>query len=141
MHSSQTKNCKELSKPNPFSKYLGPEDHLQHQLITWIGFQYPKLKYHHSPDAGRRSPFERYKYNYLGSDSGFPDLLFPSLHLVIELKVKPNKPTPAQLEWLQYFATIGWRAEVCYSFEEAKEILTHEFAKMRKLLDTLKQAG
>jgi hypothetical protein len=141
VHVSQTKNCEELKKQNPFIKYAGPEDHLQHQLVTWLKLQYPKLKYHHSPNEGKRSPFERFKYQYLGSDSGFPDLIFPSLHLVIELKIKPNRPTPAQEEWLDYFMAIGWRSEVCYSFEEAQKILTEEFAKMRGLLDRIKHAG
>ena len=106
-------------KVNPFEKYMTVEDHLQHQIVSYIDKQWPKLKYHHSPDAGRRTPFERYKYEYLGSDSGFPDLLFPELILVIELKILPNKLTDSQLEWLDFFKTIGWTAEVCYTFEEA----------------------
>lgn len=104
-------------------KFLRKEDHLQHQVITWLAWQHPKLKYHHSPNEGKRSPFEQFLYVYLGSDSGFPDLQFPSLQLVIELKVKPNRPTPAQLQWLQYFESIGWAAEVCYTFETAKAII------------------
>lgn len=104
---------------NPFERYLGPEDHLQHQIITVLKYQYPKLKIHHSPNEGKRSKFEMFKYKYLGSDSGFPDLLFPSLQLVIELKVKPNRPSQSQIEWIEYFRSIGWTAEVCYSFDEA----------------------
>jgi hypothetical protein len=111
-------------RQNPYSKFLGPEDHLQHQVILWMGFQYPDVKFHHSPNEGKRSPFEQYKFKYLGSDDGFPDLFFPSLYLVIELKVKPNKPTPAQLKWLQYFSDKDYQAEVCYTFEETKKIIT-----------------
>jgi len=110
-------------KPNPFEKYLGPEDHLQHQIITWLQYQYPKLKYHHSPNEGKRSKFEQFKYKYLGSDSGFPDLIFPSLELVMELKVKPNKPSATQDDWLYFFGSIGWTAAVCYSFEEARSVI------------------
>ena len=113
-------------KPNPFHKYVGPEDHLQHQVITWLAWQYPKLKYHHSPNEGKRSKFEQFKFKYLGSDSGFPDLIFPEIHLVIELKIKPNKPTPAQREWLDYFRSIRWTAEVCYSFDEAIGVIRDE---------------
>lgn len=86
-----------MGRANPFLKFMGPEDHLQHQLITWLAWQHPKLKYHHSPDAGKRSLFEQYKFKYLGSDSGFLDLIFPELLHAIELKVKPNKPTREQL--------------------------------------------
>jgi hypothetical protein len=102
---------------------MGPEDHLQHQVITWQAFQYPWLRYHHSPNEGKRSTFEQYKFKYLGSDSGFPDLIYPQVKLVIELKIKPNKPTPAQEEWLDHFACIGWTAVVCYSYEEAVGII------------------
>lgn len=120
-------------KRNPFEKFLGPEDHLQHQIISWMAWQYPKLKYHHSPDAGKRSKFEQFKYKFLGSDSGFPDLLFPSLKLAIELKVKPNRPTPTQLEWLEFFKAYGWTAEVCYSYDEATKLITQAFINSNQL--------
>jgi hypothetical protein len=118
---------------NPYIKFLGPEDHLQHQLIVWLQYQFPKLVYHHSPNEGKRSTYEQFKYKYLGSDSGFPDLLFASLELVIELKVKPNKPTEAQLEWLEYFRSIGWRAEVCYNFEEAQKVIQQRMLEFKKV--------
>jgi hypothetical protein len=112
-----------IFKMNPFEKYLGKEDRFHHQLITWLQYQYPKLRYHHSPNEGKRSKFEQFKYKYLGSDSGFPDLIFPSIELVIELKVKPNKTSQAQDDWLHFFASIGWTALVCYDFETAKKII------------------
>lgn len=112
---------------NPFLKYIGPEDILQHELIIWLQYQYPKLRYHHSPNEGKRSKFEQFKFKYLGSDSGFPDLIFPELKLVIELKIKPNKPTTSQLEWLWHFKNIGWRAEVCYTFEESMEVIREQY--------------
>lgn len=112
-----------MSKRNPFEKYLTAEDHLQHQIITWLRWQHPTLKYHHSPDAGKRTLFEQFKYKYLGSDSGFPDLHFPAIETVIELKVKPNRPTEKQREWLDYFEKIGWSSNVAYTFEEAVNII------------------
>lgn len=117
---------------NPFDKYFSHEDHLQHQIITWLQWQYPNIRYHHSPNEGKRSKFEQYKYKYLGSDSGFPDLIFPSLQLVIELKVRPNKTTPAQNEWLAYFRKIGWQAEVCYSFESAQILINQSIYNYSK---------
>ena len=121
---------------NPFDKFFGPEDHLQHQVITWLKWQYPNLKYHHSPNEGKRSAFEKYKYIYLGSDSGFPDLIFPSLFMAIELKILPNKPSDNQKEWLLYFKTIGWKAEVCYDFESAKAMIQQRVFKMSKTVVT-----
>ncbi|MBL0234076.1 MAG: hypothetical protein IPQ08_10445 [Chitinophagaceae bacterium] len=43
--------------------------------------------------------------------------------MVIELKVKPNKPTPAQQEWLEYFKAIGWEVLTCFTFEEASKAI------------------
>lgn len=113
-----------------FLDWCGPEDHFQHSVIVWIQLQYPNLRYHHSPNEGRRTPFEQFRFKYLGSDAGFPDLLFVSLRLVIELKIKPNRPTPDQLYWLEYFKSIGWRAEVCYTFEEVKKVIEEELNKL-----------
>ena len=112
-----------MNNYNPYYRHMGPEDHLQHQVVVWVSSQYPKLRYHHSPNEGKRTPFERTKYKYLGSDSGFPDLIFPAIMLAIELKIKPNKPTDKQQEWLNYFSSIGWTAVVCYSFQEAVEAI------------------
>lgn len=43
--------------------------------------------------------------------------------LAIELKVKPNKPTPEQLEILEHLSVRGWLTAVCYSFDEAKTFI------------------
>ncbi len=106
---------------NPFVKYLTAEDHLQHQVITWCRLN--RIRFHHSPNEGRRTAFERFKYSYLGSDCGFPDLIFPGLKLVIELKIKPNRVSPDQKIWLDFFKGIGWRSEVCFSYDDAIKII------------------
>lgn len=121
-----------IRKPGKtFFDYLRPEDILQHQVILWLKYTHPTLKYHHSPNEGRRTPFERFLYEYLGSDSGYPDLEFPSLLLIIELKVKPNRVQDSQREWLDYFKSIGWRSEVCWSYEEAVKTISEEIAKSK----------
>lgn len=112
-----------VSRRPSFDLYLTKEDMLQHQLVLFLRYQYPNLKFHHSPDYGRRTPFEQFKYKYLGCDAGFPDLLFPELLLIVELKIKPNKPTLEQAIWIAFFKKIGWKAEVCYSFEEAVMVI------------------
>lgn len=104
-------------------KFLRPEDHLHHQVITYARLKYPALKFHHSPLEGKRSDFERFLFWYLGSDAGFLDLIFPEIALAIECKIAPNKPTPAQKEWIAYFQKIGWRVEVCYSYAQAVRVL------------------
>jgi hypothetical protein len=116
-----------------FLKYMTDEDHLQHQVTEFMKWQHPRIRWHHSPNEGKRSLFEQFKYKYLGSDSGFPDLLFPGLMLVIELKIKPNKPTKNQLDWLEYFKSCGWRSEVCYDFESVVKIINEEVKRSNKV--------
>lgn len=44
--------------------------------------------------------------------------------LAIEMKVKPNRTTLQQDEWLDMLAANGWRVAVCYSADEAWHTLT-----------------
>lgn len=43
--------------------------------------------------------------------------------LAIELKIHPNKPTKTQLAFQKKLIERGWHTKVCYSFDEAKEII------------------
>lgn len=63
-----------------------------------------------------------------GVKSGVPDcLIFNSNNtyngLAIELKIKPNKATANQIEWLNKLKKEGWCIGVCYSFEEARKLI------------------
>lgn len=63
-----------------------------------------------------------------GVKSGVPDcLIFTSNGiyngLSIELKVKPNKTTDNQKKWLKSLKNENWYCEVCYTFDEAKEVI------------------
>ncbi len=60
-----------------------------------------------------------------GVKSGVPDcLIFESNKdyngLAIELKIKPNKTTKNQKEWLERLKNNKWKTLVAYSFDEAK---------------------
>jgi len=127
-----------ITQHNPFSKYLTKEDHLHSQIAQYLNMQYPQCLWIHCPNEGKRSVFERYKAKILGLKSGIPDFLifeqkvieYKALNvnggtcgLAIELKIKPNKPTLNQLLFLENFNIRKWFTVVCYSFEEAKEII------------------
>lgn len=63
-----------------------------------------------------------------GVKSGVPDVLIfdPKNNysgLAIELKIKPNKPTQNQLEWLKRLENVNWKTAIAYDFNEAKEII------------------
>ena len=45
----------------------------------------------------------------------------PGLH--IELKAKDGKMSDAQTDWLNYYCSAGYRAEICFSWEDAWEII------------------
>lgn len=63
-----------------------------------------------------------------GMKPGVPDVCLPTAHggyigLYIEMKVKPNKPTENQKEWLRELRRAGHFTAVCYSFEEAQKLI------------------
>jgi hypothetical protein len=115
-------------KANPFQKYLGKEDHLQHAVMEYLRVQYPNSLAIHVPNEGKRSPFAQFKFKYLGGMQGIPDVIVfkqtaSYAGLAIELKVKPNKPTKNQTEFLDKLSDSGWFATWVNSFEAAKEVI------------------
>jgi hypothetical protein len=119
---------------NNFEKFLGKEDKLQNAVMSYISLQHPKVLTIHVPNEGRRTPFERFKFKYLGGKSGIPDVLcFENRGgfsgLAIELKVGYNKPTESQLECLKMLEDGNWSAHWCSSFDKAKEVIDNYFDK------------
>lgn len=119
---------------NNFERFLGKEDKLQNAVMSYINLQHPKVLTIHVPNEGRRTPFERFKFKYLGGKSGIPDILcFENRGgfsgLAIELKVGYNKPTESQLECLKMLENGNWSAHWCNSFDKAKEIIDNYFDK------------
>lgn len=83
----------------------------------------------HVPNEGKRGPKAASEFKRAGGRSGYPDLILdlPSgkWHgLRIEMKAKGGKPTEAQLKWIERLRGAGYRAEVCYGFEEAQLRIT-----------------
>ena len=69
----------------------------------------------------------------MGLKSGVPDVCLPTAHggyigLYIELKIKPNKPTENQKEWLRELHGAGHFTAVAYSFEEAQKLIEEYLA-------------
>ena len=117
---------------NPFFKYLTKEDHLQHMVMLYLQTQYPKAYSIHCANEGKRTPFERFKFKYLGGASGIPDILVFyqnqfSCGLAIELKVGSNKPTKNQQDALKRLKMANWEALWVNSFEEAKQVIDKYF--------------
>ena len=83
---------------------------------------------YHVPNEGKRSKATGARLKQLGLKSGVPDVCLPTAHggyigLYIEMKVKPNKPTENQKEWLRDLRGAGHFTAVAYSFEEAQKLI------------------
>lgn len=81
------------------------------------------------PNGGDRNVIVAKKLKAEGVRPGVPDLIWPVARgsfvgLVMELKVGSNKPTPSQLDWLNWFSQTGWCVRVVHDDPaEAMQIL------------------
>ena len=101
-------------------------------LFSWAEFaknKYPELDLmYHVPNEGKRSAAMGARLNAEGLKAGVPDVCLPTAHggyigLYIEMKVKPNKPTEQQKQWLRDLRGAGHFTAVCYTWEEAKDLI------------------
>jgi len=120
------------------------EEHLQIAVADYIRLQYPKVLFCHIANERKAHVYRKQngttyspdgqKLKRMGVRKGMPDLLIfenkgiPALDyfkngLAIELKIKPNKPTTEQLDILEKLQYRGWRTAICFSFDEAKEVI------------------
>lgn len=81
------------------------------------------------PNGGLRPDGVGGKLAEEGVKPGAPDIFLPypsrqGHHgLFIEMKIKPNKPSQAQIDYLEWLTGCGYMAVVAYGYDEAKEIL------------------
>ena len=112
------------------------EDQEQIALINWARMQekkYPELRLlFHIPNGGSRGKAEAGRFRAMGVRAGVPDLCLPvpigGYHgLFIELKrTSGGRVSADQKAWLDALQRRGYRAVVCYGWEEAaSEILAY----------------
>ena len=119
------------------------EEQEQRALVEWARLslgRFPDLHLlFHIPNGGLRHPVTAQKMKLAGAKSGVPDLMLPvprrGFHgLFIEMKRTDRKPTgrvPApkgalsdtQVWWVGELRLNGYRVEVCYGFEAARQVL------------------
>jgi len=111
----------------------GSEAVEQTQLFLWASWQsgkYPELELmYHIPNGGSRNAIEAANLKKQGVKSGVPDICLPvarmGFHgLFIEMKVGKNKPSDNQKRWISDLNEQGYRAEVCYGWEEASKVIS-----------------
>lgn len=111
----------------------------QKALMVWAALNqntYPQLKWLvHIPNGGTRNIREAVELKAQGVKAGVPDLMlahsvpdyrrgYGCYHgLFIEMKVKPNKLTEEQIDWINNLMKEGYYVAICYSWEEARDTL------------------
>ena len=105
------------------------------QRAVAMVLDYSGLTWCHVPNGGNRSARTGALMKAMGAKAGVPDVLIFSHGtveghsqgfgppLAIELKVGKNKPTPAQLKWMESLRACGWRCDVCYTLDEVLALL------------------
>ena len=108
----------------------------QIKLISWaksIEDFVPELKLlFHVPNEGLRRNGNLLKA--MGMKKGVPDLFLPVIRngyvgLAIEMKYGDNVPTKEQRAYMSLLEEYGWKVNVCYSYEQAREIIRHYLAR------------
>ena len=89
---------------------------------------------YHIPNEGRCSVQRRVALKRAGLRKGMPDICVPvgcgKYHaLYIEMKIKPNKPSPEQLEIIKLLNANGNYACICWSGDEAVKVLQNYIAE------------
>ena len=113
---------------------------LNHQILlfNWAKMQekqHPELALLNASLNGVRLPMrEALKAKASGMKKGYPDVFLPIARadkhgLFIEMKINKNKPTPEQLSWHDKLKEQNYHVEVCYGFQEAKQVIINYLKK------------
>ncbi len=111
----------------------GTEYAEQAALFAWSALnqiKYPCLKWMFAiPNGGFRFKSEAGRLKASGVKPGVPDILLPVpkgawAGLFIEMKRKvASRIQHNQYEWLDQLVCFGYRAEVCYGWEQARDVI------------------
>lgn len=109
------------------------EEDEQITLFNWARMKSAKVPeltlMYHIPNGGSRGKVEAARFKAAGVKSGVPDIFLPVARggkhgLYIELKrLKGGKVSDAQKEWIRCLREQGYRAEVCYGWKAAADVI------------------
>lgn len=107
-----------------------PEKKIQSAFFEWLSF-YPclRLATFAIPNGGSRNCLEAKSLKAQGVTPGVPDLFmavpYSGYHgLFIELKSKTGRLSEHQKTWLNNLNDRAYKAVVCYSLDEAMDVVT-----------------
>lgn len=119
--------------PNSAYGNIPTEADEQKALFRWADAarcKYPELELmHHIVNEGRRDGRTGYNLRLMGMKRGVPDVCLPvargGFHgLYVEMKrVKGGRPSPEQYWWREKLREQGYRAEICYGWEDAARVI------------------
>lgn len=121
-----------MPRPQRKAVKLTTEHAEQALLFQWAEAakaQIPELELLHAiPNFAKVSPRWGAWMKAEGKKAGVPDVHLPVARgeyasLYIEMKVPPNKETPAQIVWRERLNAAGNMAVVCRSFDEARGLI------------------
>lgn len=111
----------------------GDSEHSQQvALFAWaadnVG-KYPELALMFAvPNGGLRDIRTAVSLKAEGVKAGVPDIFLPACRyskakygLFIEMKIKTNKATKEQMEWMTALTKASYQCVICYSWEEARD--------------------
>lgn len=119
------------------------EDTEQMGVIDWANWntnRFPELRLlFHVPNGGKRDVKEAARFKAMGVKAGVPDLCLPVAcggyaGLYIEMKYGKNKPTDNQKQWIADLTKQGYKVAVCWSGEEATQILETYLQQSKTIL-------
>jgi hypothetical protein len=98
------------------------EDILQEAVVYFARLH--KLPMFHPVNEGKRSLATGARLKRMGMMSGVSDCMFLRGNnqysgLFLELKVPPNKPTPAQLRFIELVKAEGYHGSIAYGVDDA----------------------
>tara|TARA_R100000963_G_C4613823_1_gene83389 strand:+ start:215 stop:574 length:360 start_codon:yes stop_codon:yes gene_type:complete len=113
------------------------EDRLQSEVIKYIQYQYPKVRYcaslggQYQPHQSQRNRAKRNGYS-----KGFPDLFIYEARngyhgLALELKTIKGIATKEQKEWIEALNKRGYKALICKGLPEVLEAIDDYLKRSR----------
>ena len=108
---------------------LDDESGHQEALFNWAAYRtglMPELQYmYHVPNGGKRDAATAVALKRQGVKAGVPDIMLPAARagyhgLYIELKrQRGGRTSDHQSEWLDALSAQGYKAALCYGWEQA----------------------
>ncbi len=99
----------------------------QREFVQWVRQNAPMLIIA-IPNGGKRGKLEGMRLQAEGVTAGVPDLQIPMFALWIEMKAKGGRLSPVQKEMHERLRSEGQTVEVCYSTQEAINVVTQHMA-------------